>query len=144
MVDDGAGAEPRKQVEQTRGYSSFWSKGTLALPKPAFWLALAAAAILLIASGSLLVRDLRLSQLQDQARSENEILGRRAEELQAQLGEKQTALSEKQREMINCSAWPDVRGSPAAPRTNPMLFRSYWSPNSRDRPCQDRGYSGRS
>ena len=125
MVDDGAGAEPRKQVEQTRGYSSFWSKGTLALPKPAFWLALAAAAILLIASGSLLVRDLRLSQLQDQARSENEILGRRAEELQAQLGEKQTALSEKQREidqLLGLAGRPGQSAAPDEPNVVPVIL----------------------
>ena len=107
MVDRGADVERAKNAEQSvthdsagsRGYRSFWWKDTLAVPKTVLWPAMSVAAFLLIASGWLLVQDLRLRQLRDQAQAENNVLALQAEKQQAQLGENQVALAEKQREI---------------------------------------------
>ena len=106
-VDRRAGAEGAKNAEQSvthdsavsRGYRSSWWKGTFALPKTVLWPAMAVTAFLLIASSWLLVQDLRLRQLRDRARAANDVLALQSEKQQAQLGENQIALAEKQREI---------------------------------------------
>jgi hypothetical protein len=107
----GRAPEPAQESTPSRGSQSY---GRIVPRSPAAWTLAVAAALLLMASGALLFRDVRLRDGLSEAQTESAALDRRAHELEQQLADQRAANAEAVKELERVRGSMDALGQRAA------------------------------